>query len=159
MVVNASIATIDLVKFDGIGNFGLWQRRVQDLLVQQGLVKALYGKAKKPKKMTDDKWDELDMKAVSLIHLLLVDEVMYDVMEEKTTAGIWLNLEKRYMSKSLTSKLHLKQKLFRLKMSEGADLRQHINIFKQIISDLLRIDVKFEDEDKAMMLLTSLPTS
>jgi hypothetical protein len=63
------------------------------------------------------------------------------------------------MSKSLTSKLHLKQKLFGLKMSEGADLRQHINIFKQIISDLLRIDVKFEDEDKAMMLLTSLPAS
>ena len=102
MVVNASIATIDLVKFDGIGNFGLWQRRVQDLLVQQGLVKALYGKAKKPKKMTDDKWDELDMKAVSLIRLLLVDEVMYDVMEENTTAEIWLNLEKRYISKSLT---------------------------------------------------------
>uniref|UniRef100_A0A2N9G0R0 CCHC-type domain-containing protein n=1 Tax=Fagus sylvatica TaxID=28930 RepID=A0A2N9G0R0_FAGSY len=109
--------------------------------------------------MTDDEWDELDVKAVSSIRLLLADEVMYDVMEENTTAGIWLNLEKRYMSKSLISKLHLKQKLFGLRMSEGADLRQHINIFKQIISDLLQIDVKFEDEDKAMMLLTSLPAS
>ena len=128
-------------------------------MVQQDLVKALYGKAKKPEKMTDDKWDELDMKEVSSIRLLLADEVMYDVMEENTTAGIWLNLEKRYMSKSLTSKLHLKQKLFMLKMSEGVDLRQHINIFKQIISDLLRIDVKFEDEDKTMMLLTSLLAS
>ena len=159
MTVNTSIATVDLIKFDGTGNFGLWQRRVQDLLVQQGLVKTLYGKAKKPEKMTDDEWDELDMKEVSSIRLLLADEVMYDVMEENTTAGIWLNLEKRYMSKSLTSKLHLKQKLFGLKMSEGADLRQHINIFKQIISDLLRIDVKFEDEDKTMMLLTSLLAS
>jgi hypothetical protein len=28
MAINASIATIDLVKFDGTGNFGLWQRRV-----------------------------------------------------------------------------------------------------------------------------------
>ena len=84
---------------------------------------------------------------------------MYDVMEENSTAGIWLNLEKRYMSKSLTNKLHLKQKLYGLKMTEGADLRQHINTFKQILSDMLRIDIKFEDEDKAMMLLTSLPAS
>uniref|UniRef100_A0A2N9J916 CCHC-type domain-containing protein n=1 Tax=Fagus sylvatica TaxID=28930 RepID=A0A2N9J916_FAGSY len=159
MAINASIATIGLVKFDGTGNFGLWQRRVKDLLVQQGLVKALYGKTKKPEKMTDDEWEELDMKAVSTIRLLLADEVMYDVMEENSTAGIWLNLEKRYMSKSLTNKLHLKQKLYGLKMTEGADLRQHINTFKQIISDMLRIDIKFEDEDKAMMLLTSLPAS
>uniref|UniRef100_A0A2N9HJ44 Integrase catalytic domain-containing protein n=1 Tax=Fagus sylvatica TaxID=28930 RepID=A0A2N9HJ44_FAGSY len=106
--------------------------------------------------MTDDEWEELDMKAVSTIRLLLADEVMYDVMEENSTAGIWLNLEKRYMSKSLMNKLHLKQKLYGLKMTEGADLRQHINTFKQIISDMLRIDIKFEDEDKAMMLLTSL---
>uniref|UniRef100_A0A2N9G262 CCHC-type domain-containing protein n=1 Tax=Fagus sylvatica TaxID=28930 RepID=A0A2N9G262_FAGSY len=159
MAINASIATVGLVKFDGTGNFGLWQRRVKDLLVQQGLVKALYGKTKKPEKMTDDEWEELDMKAVSTIRLLLADEVMYDVMEENSTAGIWLNLEKRYMSKSLTNKLHLKQKLYGLKMTEGADLRQHINTFKQIISDMLRIDIKFEDEDKAMMLLTSLPAS
>uniref|UniRef100_A0A2N9HBW1 Integrase catalytic domain-containing protein n=1 Tax=Fagus sylvatica TaxID=28930 RepID=A0A2N9HBW1_FAGSY len=128
-------------------------------IATQGLVKALYGKTKKPEKMTDDEWEELDMKAVSTIRLLLADEVMYDVMEENSTAGIWLNLEKRYMSKSLTNKLHLKQNLYGLKMTEGADLRQHINTFKQIISDMLRIDIKFEDEDKAMMLLTSLPAS
>uniref|UniRef100_A0A2N9G8B6 CCHC-type domain-containing protein n=1 Tax=Fagus sylvatica TaxID=28930 RepID=A0A2N9G8B6_FAGSY len=104
MAINASIVTVGLVKFDGTGNFGLWQRRLKDLLVQQGLVKALYGKTKKLEKLTDDEWEELDMKA-------------------------------------------------------GADLRQHINTFKQIISDMLRIDIKFEDEDKAMMHLTILPAS
>jgi hypothetical protein len=104
MAINASIATVGLVKFDKTGNFGLWQRRVKDLLVQQGLVKALYGKIKKPEKMTGNEWEELNMKAVSTIRLLLADEVMYDVMEERSTEGIWLNLEKRYMSKSLTKK-------------------------------------------------------
>ena len=34
MAINASIATIDLVEFDGTSNFGLWQRRVKDLFVQ-----------------------------------------------------------------------------------------------------------------------------
>ena len=149
MTINASIVTVGLVKFDGTGNFGLWERMVKDLLVQQGLVKALYGKTKKPEKMTDDESEKLDMKAVHTIRLLLADEVMYDVMEERSTVGIWLNLVKKYMFKSLTNKLYLKQKLYGLKMTKGADLRQHINTFKQIISDMLRIDIKFENEDKA----------
>ena len=28
----------DIVKFDGFGNFDLWQRTIKDLLVQQGMV-------------------------------------------------------------------------------------------------------------------------
>ena len=63
------------------------------------------------------------------------------------------------MSKSLMNKLYLKQKLYGLKMAESSDLSQHMNVFNQIISDLKRIDVKFEDEDKALMLLNSLPAS
>jgi hypothetical protein len=38
-------------------------------------------------------------------------------------------------------------------------LSQHINVFNQIIGDLKRVDVKFEDKDKALMLLNSLQTS
>ena len=45
-------------------------------------------------------------------------------------------------------------------MVEGADLAQHINTLNQVISDMLRIGIKFDDEDKAMMmLLTSLLAS
>ena len=39
-----SSAKFDVVKFDGSRNFGLWQRKVKDLLVQQGMMKALYEK-------------------------------------------------------------------------------------------------------------------
>ena len=63
------------------------------------------------------------------------------------------------MSKSLTNKLYLKQRLYGLKMAGGSDLSQHINVFNQISGDLKRVDVKFEDEDKTLMLLNSLPTS
>ena len=122
MEINAPIAKVDVVKFDGTGNFRLRQRRVKYLLVQQGLVKALYGKAKKPETMMDDEWEELDMKAVSTIRLCLVDELMYHVIDDMSTSAIWLKLESRYMSKSLTNKLNLKRKLYELKMAEGADL-------------------------------------
>ena len=66
MAINTSIAMVDLAKFNENGNFSLW-RRVKDLLVYQSLVKALYGKTKKPEKMKDGEWEKLDMKGVSTI--------------------------------------------------------------------------------------------
>ena len=159
MEINVSIAKVDVVKFDGTSNFGLWQRRVKDLLVQQGLVKALYGRAKKLETMTDNEWEELNMKAMSTIQLCLANELMYDVMDDVSTALVRLKLESWYMSKSLTNKLNLKRKLYELKMAKGADLAQHVHTFNKIISDLLRIDIKFNEENKAMMLLSSLPAS
>ncbi|KAL0459207.1 UNVERIFIED_CONTAM: Retrovirus-related Pol polyprotein from transposon TNT 1-94 [Sesamum latifolium] len=64
-----------------------------------------------------------------------------------------------YVQKSITNKLYLKQRLYGLKMQEGSDLAQHVNIFNQIITDLARLDVSIEDEDRAMILLCSLPFS
>jgi hypothetical protein len=145
------------MKFDGSNNFGLWQRRVNDLLVQQGMVNALYGT--KLEGMSKIDWKELEAQAVATIRLCLGDDIMYHVMDEEFLAAVWLKLESRYMSKSLTNKLYLKQRLYSLKMVEGSDLSQHINVFNQIIGDLKMIDVKFEDEDKALMLLNSLLTS
>ncbi|KAL0415707.1 UNVERIFIED_CONTAM: Retrovirus-related Pol polyprotein from transposon TNT 1-94 [Sesamum latifolium] len=44
-------------------------------------------------------------------------------------------------------------------MQEGSDLAQHVNVVNQIITDLARLDVSIEDEDRAMVLLCSLPFS
>ena len=125
--IGTSSAKFDMMKFDGSENFGLWQRRVKDLLVEQGMVKALYGL--KLEGMADIDWKELEAKAVAIIWLCLGDDVMYHVMDEESPAVVWLKLESRYMSKSLMNKLYLKQRLYGLKMVEGSDLSQHINIF------------------------------
>jgi hypothetical protein len=146
--VGTSFVKFDVMKFDGTGNFGLWQRRVKDLLVQQGMVKELYGT--KLDDMADIDWKELEAKAVATIQLCLGDDVMSHVMDEKSLAIVWLKLESLYMPKSLTNKLYLKQRLYGLKMAEGSDLSQHINVFNQIIGDLKRLDVKFEDEKVKM---------
>uniref|UniRef100_A0A2N9J0X3 CCHC-type domain-containing protein n=1 Tax=Fagus sylvatica TaxID=28930 RepID=A0A2N9J0X3_FAGSY len=108
MAINASIATVGLVKFDGTGNFGLWQRRVKDLLVQQGLMKALYEKTKKPEKMTDDEWEELDMKVLRVLVKGLVVKSYQDRgrkkdKDDKSTKG-------RSKSKSKTIKCYKCQK-------------------------------------------------
>ena len=63
------------------------------------------------------------------------------------------------MTKSLTNKLLLKQRLFRLRMQEGTPLRDHLDKLNKILLDLRNIDVKVEDEDAALILLVSLPES
>ena len=57
----------------------------------------------------------MDEKALSAIQLCLSCEVI----NEKTTTGIWSKLESLYMAKSLANKLRLKERLFTLRMSEG----------------------------------------
>ncbi|GFS38954.1 importin alpha isoform 6 [Actinidia rufa] len=44
-------------------------RRMKDILMQQGVSKALLGKEKKPKKIKEEDWEDLDAKAASVIHL------------------------------------------------------------------------------------------
>jgi hypothetical protein len=63
------------------------------------------------------------------------------------------------MSKNLTSRLHMKMKLFSHKLQEGALVINHLLIFREIVSDFVSMEVNYEDEDLAHLLLVSLPSS
>ncbi|GJR84705.1 retrovirus-related pol polyprotein from transposon TNT 1-94 [Tanacetum coccineum] len=75
------------------------------------------------------------------------------VADEETAAGVWKKLEKLYMTKSLTNKLLLKQRLFSLRMKEGSALKDHLDALNSILMDLKNVDVKIDDEDAALILL------
>lgn len=139
----------DIEKFDGKISFAIWRVQMQAVLIQNGLKKALDGKSKKPATMTDDQWDELNEKALSVIQLCLSREVLREVIKEKSAEGIWTKLESLYMTKSLANKLRLKERLFTLRMSEGTPIQTHLNEFNSILVDLENLDVTIEDEDKA----------
>src|SRR5436190_22605385 len=44
-------------------------------------------------------------------------------------------------------------------MKEGTLILQHLNLFNKIVSHLLALEVKLEEEDKVLLLLGSLPPS
>jgi len=64
-----------------------------------------------------------------------------------------------YMTKSLSNKLYLKKQLYGLRMKEGTSVLEHLNFFNKVINELLAVDVKIDEEDKALILLSSLPES
>jgi hypothetical protein len=51
-------------KFNGKNNFELWKLKMKDLLVQQGLQKALVGRTKKPTTMVNEEWEDLDATSI-----------------------------------------------------------------------------------------------
>src|SRR3954465_1206486 len=109
--------------------------------------------------MDEDDWKEIDVKAKAIIILCLSDDVLYNVLNEDTAAGMWNRLESLYMIKSLSNQLYMKKQLYCLCMEEGTPILQHLNAFNKIVSDLLALEVKMEEEDKALILLSSLPPS
>ncbi|KAL5765298.1 hypothetical protein ACOSQ2_017892 [Xanthoceras sorbifolium] len=152
-----STAKFEVVKFDRKINFTLWQVRMRAVLVQSGVQKALKGD--KPADMKDADWEDIDEKARSAIQLSLSDEVLREVISKKTTKALWEKLESLYLKKTLTNKLYKKQCLYSLRMSEGTSLGSHIDEFESLIMDLQNLDVNIEDEDQALLLLCSLPSS
>ncbi|CAL8120254.1 unnamed protein product [Prunus armeniaca] len=61
--------------------------------------------------------------------------------------------------KSLLDELFLTDELLNLQMEEVANMMEHISTFNRCITELQKMDEIYKMEDKAMMLLTSLPSS
>ena len=108
--------------------------------------------------MKEETWQELDEKALTAIQLCLADEVLDEFYMEKIAFSLWERLQDHYMKKLLANQLILKQRLFLLCMYEGTPIKSHIAEFFSIINNLDKIEVK-QDEDQALLLLCSLPSS
>ena len=77
--------------------------------------------------------------------------------DEETVTGLWSRLDTSYMTKSLSNKLYLKKQLYVLCMKKGTTMLEHLNFFNKVINELLALDVKIDEEDKTLILLSLLP--
>ena len=109
----------------------MWQVRVKDLFIQSRLHKAFKGKPtttfdqdsarSKTFKSTvsDEDWEELDLKATSTIRLRLAKNILANVSRISTAKRLWEMLEQMYQVKSLSNWLYLKEQFHTLHMEEG----------------------------------------
>ncbi|PKI43186.1 hypothetical protein CRG98_036411 [Punica granatum] len=142
-------------KFDG-SDYGFWRMQIEDYLYSKDLWQPLEDKSIG---MKEAEWKVLDRKAMSVIRLLLSRNVAFHTAKEKTTKGIPKVLTDMYEKPSAANKVHLMRRLFNLKMSESTAVAEHLNEFNLITAQLTSVAIDFDDEVRALILLSSLSES
>ncbi|RVW17810.1 Retrovirus-related Pol polyprotein from transposon TNT 1-94 [Vitis vinifera] len=143
-------------KFDGT-DFAYWRMQIEDYLYGRKLHLPLLGT--KPESMKAEEWALLDRQVLGVIRLTLSRSVAHNVVKEKTTADLMKALSGMYEKPSANNKVHLMKKLFNLKMAENASVAQHLNEFNTITNQLSSVEIDFDDEIRALIVLASLPNS
>ncbi|GJW07072.1 retrovirus-related pol polyprotein from transposon TNT 1-94 [Tanacetum coccineum] len=104
----------------------------------------------------DKQWHKM---ALGVVRLSLAKNVAYNVVNEKTTYDLFKALSNMYEKPSALNKMFLIPKLVNTKMKAGASVADHVNEFNPILSRLMSVDIKFNDEVQALLLLSLLPES
>ena len=74
--------------------------------------KTLYDWRKKPKATSEQDWDKMNRTTCGLIRSYLTQDIKYHVLYETSARQLWENLEKKYLAKSIESRLQLKSRLY-----------------------------------------------
>ena len=99
----------------------------------------------------------MNRSACGLIRSFLTQDIKYHVLHETSAGQLWEILEKKYLTKSIESRLQLKSKLCGFQMQRGCSVNEHLNCYMKLLTDLINVDVEIDEEDKMVILLNSLP--
>ena len=78
-------------------------------------------------------------------------------MTETSMKKIWEILESKYLTKSTRNRLHQKMRLYCFLLKKCISIGEHMNNYTKLFTDLSNMNVVIEDEDKALIILSSLP--
>ncbi|KAF7827077.1 Retrovirus-related Pol polyprotein from transposon TNT 1-94 [Senna tora] len=148
-------AKYEIEKFNG-KKFSLWKLKMKAILRKDNCLSAIEDKLNT---IANDKWKEMDEIPVANMHLALADSALSSVAEKKMAKEICDALVKLYEVKSLHTRIFLKRKLYTLRMSESTSVMDHMNNLNTLFSQLTASDYKIVENERAELLLQSLPDS
>jgi len=94
------MSTLEVSKFDGSGDFRLWQVKMQSILIDKSLDIALEKVDSDLASASKDELKTIDKRALAVLRLALADNVLRQVCEEKNlqwlfernwNLSIWIN--------------------------------------------------------------------
>nr|GEV00533.1 retrovirus-related Pol polyprotein from transposon TNT 1-94 [Tanacetum cinerariifolium] len=101
----------------------------------------------------------MDGNAIANRHLALAYRVLSSIEEKKSAKEIWDYLARLYEARSLHDKKILKRKLYALRMTESTSVTEHVNNLNTLFSQLTSLSCIIETQERAGILLQSLPDS
>ena len=97
---------LEVDKFNGSNNFGMWQCEVMDVLYQQELNMVMEDK---PEDIDYKQWTRINLHACAAIRSFLDKELKYMYMKEISAKELWTKYEEKYMTKSAENQFFLKK--------------------------------------------------
>ena len=148
--------TSGIEKFDGT-DFAYWRMQIEDYLYGRKLHLPLLWE--KPEAMKAEEWALLGRQVLGVIRLTLSRSIAHNVVKEKIIVDLMKALSGMYEKPFANNKVHLMKKLFNLKMAKNASVAQNLNEFNTIRNQLSFVEIDFDDEIHALIVLVSLPNS
>ncbi|KAG5028948.1 hypothetical protein JHK82_012546 [Glycine max] len=94
---------VKIEKFDG-KDFSFWKMQIEDYLYQKKLYQPL--SRDKPNDMRQEEWNLLDRQALGVIILTLAKNIAFNIVNEKTTAGLMKVLSDMYEKPSAANNVY-----------------------------------------------------
>ena len=137
----------------GQSNYNAWRFRIIRILKEKDLLPAIEDSTVSSTK---------DDQAFTIITLNTKDSQIQYIQNATTAKEAWAALKEVHQGIGLSGKMVLMQRLWALKMSEGQDMSQHLNNFRELANQLrgLSTEGKEVDDGEILTILTlSLPES
>lgn len=91
--------------------------------------------------------------------LAVEPSLLYLLGDPEDPMVVWKKLEEQFQRKTWANKLHLRRKLFSLKLKEGRSVNEHVKTMTETFEELAVIGDPVSEEDRVVHLLASLPES
>ena len=77
------------------------------------------------------------------------------MLYEISARQLWEILKKKYLTKSIESRLQFKRRLYHIQMKRELSIDEHM--YTKLLTDIVNVDMEINEEDKVVILLNSLP--
>ncbi|GFZ09911.1 hypothetical protein Acr_21g0005100 [Actinidia rufa] len=129
---------------------------MEDILFCKDLHDPLENKGEKPVAKKDEEWRKMNRKTIGLIRQCIGYEVFHHVAQEMSAYELWIKLEEMYQAKTYRNKALLMRRLVNLKLQRETIVAEHTSEFQSLVNQLTSVDLQFDDEMQALLLLSSL---
>ncbi|BAT86052.1 hypothetical protein VIGAN_04366600, partial [Vigna angularis var. angularis] len=139
-------------------NYSYWKPMMEDHLYCKDLYEPITN-SEIPEGKAEKDWEILNRKTVAMIRKY-IDRSLFEHVSTYTNAyELWTKLESMIQKKTPRNKAHLVRRLVKLEYTDDQNMIEHLNTFKGIVNQLMKADMKIDDELQALLLLSSLPES
>ena len=148
-----SIEKLDGSMATGQSNYNAWRFRIIGILKEKELQQALEDSTVSSSK------DDL---AFTIITLNIKDSQIPYIQNATTAKEAWAALKEVHQGIGTNGRMILMQRLWALKISEGQDMAEHLNQFRELANQLRSLsseDKEGDDSELVTILTLSLPAS